>query len=87
VNWKKVAEVANSYKKVLIVEECRKTGSFSEAIVTALVEHLNPMPEIKILAADDCFIPLGKMAAAGLPKKTEILTSALDLLGIKYRNI
>jgi 2-oxoisovalerate dehydrogenase E1 component len=87
VNWKKVAEVANSYKKVLIVEECRKTGSFSEAIVTALVEHLKPMPEIKIVAAEDCFIPLGKMAAAGLPKKTEILSGALDLLGIKYRNI
>jgi 2-oxoisovalerate dehydrogenase E1 component len=87
VNWKKVAEVAKAYKKILIVEECRKTGSFSEAIVTALVEHLNPMPEIKILAAEDCFIPLGKMAAAGLPKKAEILNSALDLLGIKYKNI
>jgi hypothetical protein len=32
------------------------------------------------VAADDCFIPLGKAAAAGLPSKDEIVVSALKLL-------
>ncbi|MCB0386527.1 MAG: hypothetical protein KDD43_14130, partial [Bdellovibrionales bacterium] len=82
VDWDRVAEVARGYKKILIVEECRKTGSFSEAIVTALVERLEQLPQMKIVAADDCFIPLGKMAAAGLPKKAEILRGALELMGM-----
>lgn len=86
VDWEEVAQVAQSFKKILIVEECRKTGSFSEAIVTALVERLDNLPKIKVVAADDCFIPLGKMAAAGLPKKAEILAGALELLELKPVN-
>lgn len=80
VKWDLVAEVAKGFKKLLIVEECRKTGSFSEAIVTALAERLTPFPKFKIVAADDSFIPFGKMASAGLPKKAEILQGALELL-------
>ncbi len=80
VEWDKVAGVAKNFKKVLIVEECRKTGSFSEAIVTALAERLDTFPKIKIVSADDCFIPLGNMATAGIPKKEEIVAGALDLL-------
>ena len=81
VDWEKVAQVAKGYQKVLVVEECRKTGSFSEAIVTALVEQLGNPPQIKIVSAADCFIPLGKMAAEGLPKKNEIVSGALELMG------
>ncbi len=68
-------------EKILIVEECRKTGSLSEGIVAGLVEHLNPLPKTRVLAADDCFIPLGVAAAAGLPKKQEVLNAALDICG------
>ena len=74
-------------KNVLVVEECRKTGSMSEYLVSALVEKMPEaglaIPKIKVVAADDCFIPLGQAAAAGLPKKEEILKAALSLLGVK----
>ena len=33
----------------------------------ALVENAVKMPRVKVVTADDCFIPLGKAAAAGLP--------------------
>ena len=65
---------------VLIVDECRKTGSLSEWIGAALIESAVKIPRVKIVAADDCFIPLGKAAAAGLPSKEEIVMSALKLL-------
>lgn len=74
-------QVANS-KNILVVEECRKTGSLSECVVSGLIEKIEKPPKIKVIAADDCFIPLGKAAAAGLPKKAEILTAAESLLGI-----
>ncbi|MEK6555614.1 MAG: thiamine pyrophosphate-dependent enzyme [Bdellovibrionota bacterium] len=92
VDWKVLTEQVSQCKKLLVVEECRKTGSFSEYIVSGLVERsmshrgqrsiMNELPQIRILAADDCFIPLGYAAAAGLPKKNEILQAAGELFEI-----
>ena len=36
------------------------------------LEHGDQSPRVKVVAADDCFIPLGKAAAAGLPSRDEI---------------
>ena len=71
-----IGECAN----VLIVDECRKTGSWSEWMAGLLAEKARPVPHVRIVAADDCFIPLGKAAAAGLPSRDEIVVSALKLL-------
>jgi 2-oxoisovalerate dehydrogenase E1 component len=65
---------------VLIVDECRKTGSWSEYVCGLLAEYAAPVPHVKVVAADDCFIPLGKAAAAGLPSKDDIVLSALQLM-------
>ncbi len=65
---------------VLIVDECRKTGSLSEWICGAILEGFDQVPRVKIVSADDCFIPLGKASAAGLPSLNEIVASALLLL-------
>lgn len=70
-------------KKILIVDECRKTGSFSEALVTMLVEFMPNLPQIKVVAAHDCFITLGVAAAEGLPSKNEIIETSLEMLGRK----
>jgi 2-oxoisovalerate dehydrogenase E1 component len=84
VDMGQVAREVGMSKNVLVVDECRKTGSFSEFLVAALVEKMDVLPRIKVVAADDCFIPLGKAAAAGLPKKDEILAGALELMGGAY---
>lgn len=91
VKWDQVIKAIGDCRNVLFVEECRKTGSFSEQIVSGLVERVgtttdvpySKLPKIKILAADDCFIPLGYAAASGLPKKAEILQAAGELLNIR----
>lgn len=80
VDWDHLMDKIGNSKNILFVEECRKTGSFSEQIISGLVERMSPLPNIKIVAADDCFIPLGRASAAGLPKKEEVLTAALKLL-------
>jgi 2-oxoisovalerate dehydrogenase E1 component len=80
VNWEKLTDTIGDAKNILFVEECRKTGSFSEQIVSGLIERLSPVPNIRVVAADDCFIPLGRASAAGLPKKEEVITAALRLL-------
>lgn len=65
---------------VLVVDECRKTGSWSEWLCGCLLEKSIKVPRVKVVAADDCFIPLGKAAAAGLPSRDEIVVSALRLM-------
>lgn len=83
LNWDKLIKELSTAKKILFVEECRKTGSFSEQFVAGLVERLSPLPPVQVVAADDCFIPLGRASAAGLPKKEEIVAAALKLLDRK----
>lgn len=90
IDWKALTHVAKNYDSILIVDECRKTGSLSEGLVSGLVENLSGegsstqtgrmnLPKIKVLAGEDCFIPLGVAAAAGLPKKEDIIKAALSL--------
>lgn len=78
--WDSIVNVAKEYKQILILDECRKTGSLSEALLTGLYERMGTAAAMKILAADDCFIPLGFAAAAGLPKAPEIVQAILDQL-------
>jgi 2-oxoisovalerate dehydrogenase E1 component len=66
-------------KSILVVDECRKTGSLSEQIVALFVEKLSPLPRIKVNAAEDCFIPLGATATVTLPSKESIIAAALAL--------
>ena len=68
-------------KHILIVDECRRSGSISEALMSMVMENMSPMPKTERLTADDCFIPLGKAYATTLPSKDSIIQSALELLG------
>jgi len=76
-----LAQELKNDKNILIVDECRKTGSLSEALVALLVEKSEKLPNMKVLAAHDCFITLGVAAAAGLPSRDDIINSCLSLLG------
>lgn len=74
-------EATKSCKHVLIVDECRTTGSQSEALM-ALFTEASDRPAARI-AAEDCFIATGPAYAATLPSKDSILAAALDLVGAK----
>ncbi|MBI2790551.1 MAG: MFS transporter [Gammaproteobacteria bacterium] len=65
--------------KVIIVDECRKTGSISEQIITWMVEELSPLPQIQRVTAEDSFIPLGKAWEYILPSKEKIIASVLAI--------
>lgn len=79
IHKEKLLEEIGDCPHVLIVDECRKTGSWSEWMCGAILEDSAHRPKVKVVSADDCFIPLGKAAAAGLPSRDEIVTEALRL--------
>jgi 2-oxoisovalerate dehydrogenase E1 component len=66
--------------RVLIVDECRITGSQSEALMAGLAEHAPGLPVSRI-AARDSFIPLGRAATVTLPSRDSIIAAALAAVG------
>ena len=70
-------------KNILIVDECRKTGSLSEQIVSLLVEKMPTLPNVSVEAAKDSFIPLGLTATVTLPSKESIIEAATKLVKTK----
>ncbi len=65
-------------KHVLIVDECRTTGSQSEALMALFAER-GKTPAARI-AASDCFIATGPAYGATLPSKDSIAEAALTLV-------
>ncbi len=66
-------------QNILIVDECRKTGSVSEEIITRLSEHGIDVP-VKRVTGHDSFIPLGNAAYAVMPSEADIRAAVEGLL-------
>ncbi|WP_170401441.1 dehydrogenase E1 component subunit alpha/beta [Ruegeria arenilitoris] len=72
-------EATKGCKHVLIVDECRRTGSQSEALMALFAEQTD-LPTARVVA-EDCFIATGPAYAAPLPSKDGIVAAALTLTG------
>lgn len=68
-------------RNVLIVDECRRTGSQSEGLMALFTERAG-MPVARV-TAEDCFIATGPAYAATLPSKDGIVAAALALMEAK----
>ncbi|CRL16249.1 dehydrogenase E1 component subunit alpha/beta [Phaeobacter italicus] len=65
--------------RILIVDECRTTGSQSEGLMAMF--HEAGTSQLARVVAEDCFIPTGPAYAATLPSKDSIVVAALRLIG------
>ncbi|SEP59183.1 thiamine pyrophosphate-dependent enzyme [Thalassovita taeanensis] len=65
---------------ILIVDECRRTGSQSEALMALFAE--NGTPNAARITAEDSFIATGPAYAATLPSRDGIVTAACNILGL-----
>ncbi|MGQ3891982.1 thiamine pyrophosphate-dependent enzyme [Legionella sp. CNM-4043-24] len=75
-------EVATA-KRVLIVDEGRKSASLSEGLMTLLMEKASPDLKVKRLTGEDCFIPLGTAWQYLLPSRDSIVAAVLALHSVK----
>lgn len=73
-----LAEVANA-KGIVVVDECRKTGSLSEELTTRLVESLPALPKLARITGHDTFIPLGSAWRYVLPTCEQIVDKVLSM--------
>lgn len=79
VDEDKLVAAVGDAKRILIVDECRITGSQSEALMATFAER-TPDKKFARIAADDSFIPLGKAATLTLPSRESIVAAAKELL-------
>ena len=78
-----IIEQVKQCKHVLIVDECRETGSISEALVTLIHEQAArpaTQNELVRVTASDCFIPLGLAAFHVLPALDDIVAAATSIM-------
>lgn len=66
--------------RVLCVDECRRSGSISEEVITGLVERGVASHRLHRLTAEDSFIPLGPAATVTLPSVAAIVERAEALV-------
>lgn len=79
LNGARILEEVNACEQILIVDECRYTGSISEALMTLLTEAGISVPFARI-TAEDSFIPLAEAASLVLPDTAGIVEAALSLV-------
>ncbi len=65
--------------RVLIVDECRKSGCHGEGLMASLYEKTKNNLSIKLHAAKDSFIPLGVAATSTLPDYKTIIKHSIEL--------
>ena len=75
-----ILEALTGVEQVLIVDECRRTGSISEALLSLLHEQASPTLKRRRLTAEDSFIALGRAATVTLPDRDAIISQALALV-------
>ena len=63
---------------LLVVDECRESGSVSEALGTAMAERASGARFARVTSADS-FVPLGKAADLVLVSEGEIVDAALEI--------
>ncbi len=85
LNESAIAAIASECEYVLIVDECRRSGNVSEALMTTLHEQLSDRcPKLARLTGADCYIPLADAATLPLPDKDAIVEAALNLINEKF---
>lgn len=85
-------ENKGSQYKILIVDECRKTGSVSEELHTNLYEffdnnNISEFFSLSRITAKDSFIPLGPAADFVLPSVDEIKNKILSMVHTEITNV
>jgi 2-oxoisovalerate dehydrogenase E1 component len=68
-----------SCRRILIVDECRRSGNLSEGLMSLLVEHTD-LP-VRRITAEDSFIATGPAYAATMPSVAEIIDAATRFAG------
>jgi 2-oxoisovalerate dehydrogenase E1 component len=79
INIENLLNVIGDCSNILIVEECRKSGSYGEGLLADLHVACKQPFKLKLHASKNSFIPIGDGATSTLVSKDSIVKAALEL--------
>ena len=79
IDIKNLLNVIGDSRQILIVEECRKSGSYGEGLIADLQVACKGSFKFKLHASKDSFIPIGEGATSTLISKDSIVKAAVEL--------
>ncbi len=82
LNEDTIVAITSECKSILIVDECRRTGSVGEQLMTLLVERGVTAPAARV-TAENSFIPLAAAANLLLPGVDSIVAAALAVMAVE----
>ena len=74
-----ILEAVTPCQHILIVDECRRSGSVSEEVMTRLGEANITVPTARV-TGHDSFIPLGNAAYTVMPSAEDIIAAAKEII-------
>ncbi|MBL4849240.1 MAG: MFS transporter [Planctomycetes bacterium] len=80
LDW--VASQVRPTGRLLVVDECRRSGGLGEAILAGVAERTQGTVKLKLLAAEDGFIPLGPAMYEMMPSEDTIIAAAREVLAL-----
>jgi 2-oxoisovalerate dehydrogenase E1 component len=80
INVNKLLDSFGNCRKILIVDECRRNGCHAEGLMSELLSETKKPLNIRIHAAENSFIPIGKASTVTLPSKESIIKHSLELI-------
>jgi 2-oxoisovalerate dehydrogenase E1 component len=83
LNTELIAEHAAACGHVVVVDEGRRTGGISEAILTAIVERCDRPVAVRRVVGEDTYIPLGPAANLVLPSVGDVVEAAREVLTLR----
>ena len=82
LNEDAIVTIAGKCRSILIVDECRRTGSLGEELMTLLVERGVTARAVRV-TAENSFIPLAAAANLVLPSVDSIIEGALSAMSVE----
>jgi 2-oxoisovalerate dehydrogenase E1 component len=70
---------ATEVGRLLVLDECRRSGNVSEAVGTAIAESRVPIRFARV-TAEDCLVPLGPATSLVLPEESDVIDTVRRLV-------
>jgi 2-oxoisovalerate dehydrogenase E1 component len=77
-----VIEHARETGRLLVVDDCRRSGGIAEALAAAILETRQPI-EFARLSSADCYVPIGRAAKTVLVSEEAIEHALLHMCGTR----
>jgi 2-oxoisovalerate dehydrogenase E1 component len=80
LNQQAIARHARECRRIIVVDEGRRSAGVGEGVITAIVESGQGVKPLRRVVGADTYTPLAGAAFAVIPADADIVNAAIDLV-------